>query len=216
MIPALVSRETNNHSFLSSIASRWFGAAGEVRVNHLAGPALRGDGAIQHRLCHVAEDEPAVVLVRHGVIIAKGCPGGDLSLHDDSPLSVTGNVTDDALQMFKRNLHSAQVLAEAKAWADELTAMEIQGASDLLPAWRRLEDRYGIPFGVFWSLQYRRGQKDIWASVHLMLRLAVEAERARQLRQLSIKQDIDAITGGNDEAAADARRTRAESDVRRV
>ena len=82
--------------------------------------------------------------------------------------------------MLKRNLISAQVLAEARAHADELTAMEIHGPGDLEAAWRRLESRYGIPYSTFWSLKYRSELKSIWADLHIMLRLAVEHERSRR------------------------------------
>lgn len=95
--------------------------------------------------------------------------------------------------MRNRKLLAAELLAEARAWAKELTAMEIQGPADLEPAWRRLEARYGIAFGTLHSLRYRKDLKDIWASQHAMLRMAVEHERSRRARTLSIKQDIKSI-----------------------
>lgn len=96
----------------------------------------------------------------------------------------------------KRNLISAQLLAEARAWADELTAMEIRGPGDLEPAWRRLEARYGVPYSTFWSLRYRDDLKDIWASLHLMLKLAVEAEHERRASQASHRQFITRAVSG--------------------
>lgn len=86
--------------------------------------------------------------------------------------------------MRNRQLLSAQLLAEARTWADELTSMEIQGPFDLEDAWRRLETRYGIPVATFWSLRYRKELKDIWASLHRMLQLAVESERSRRASQV--------------------------------
>lgn len=91
----------------------------------------------------------------------------------------------------KRNLISAQLLEEAKEWAKELTAMEIRGPGDLEAAWHRLETRYGIPYSTFWSLRYREDLKDIWASLHRMLEMAVEHERSRRAAQLSHRQFIN-------------------------
>lgn len=91
----------------------------------------------------------------------------------------------------QRSLLSAQLLAEARAWAEELTSLEIGGSDDLEDAWTRLERRYGIPVATFFSLRYRKDLKDIWASLHYMLELAVEAERARRARQLSHQDFIE-------------------------
>lgn len=93
----------------------------------------------------------------------------------------------------QRSLLSAQLLAEARAWAEELTSLEIGSGDDLEDAWRRLERRYGIPTATFFSLRYRKDLKDIWASLHLMLRLAVEAERDRCARRLTLKSQTEAI-----------------------
>lgn len=92
--------------------------------------------------------------------------------------------------MRQRQLLSAQLLAEARGWADELTQMEIKGPFDLEDAWRRLEARHGIPFATFWSLRYRKELKDIWASLHRMLQMAVEHERSRKVAQLSHHQFV--------------------------
>jgi hypothetical protein len=98
--------------------------------------------------------------------------------------------------MFKRNLIAAQVLAEARGWAEELTALEVQGPGDLEPAWRRLEGRYGIPYSTFWSLKYRPELKSIWADLHVMLKLAVEHERSRRAAQLSHHNFIEKVVTG--------------------
>ncbi len=95
----------------------------------------------------------------------------------------------------QRALISAQVLAEARAWANELTSLEIEGPGDLEPAWRRLENRYGIPYSTFWSLKYRTELKSIWADLHLMLKLAVEHERSRRAAQLSHHKFVETVTG---------------------
>lgn len=99
--------------------------------------------------------------------------------------------------MRNRALISAQMLTEARQWADELTGMEITGPRDLEDAWRRLETRYGIPYSTFWSLRYRADLKDIWASLHRMLQLAVEHERSRRAANLSHHEFINAAVSGS-------------------
>lgn len=101
--------------------------------------------------------------------------------------------------MRQRQLLAEQVLTEARAWAEELTEFEIKGPFDLYPAWERLENRYGIPVQTFWSLRYRKELKDVWASLHLMLRLAVDSERRlrglRQDNQQAITAILEARSG---------------------
>lgn len=212
--------DTTQGSFLARVIRgidfKVGGPARERGEDHLAGPSGLGLDPIENCPRHVTEHQPAVV---YSIFVhrrlGKVSDGRDI-WHPQALLSVTGNVTEEWFVIRKRNLLAQQLLKEARAWADELTAMEIAGPGDLEPAWRRLEARYGVPFQTFWSLRYRNDLKDIWGSVHAMLRLALEDERSRRARKLSIKQDIQAITGGSDEAASDARRSRAESEVRRV
>lgn len=95
----------------------------------------------------------------------------------------------------KRSLLSAQLLEQAREWARELTALEMQGPHDLEFAWHRLEARYGIPYATFHSLRYRKDLKDIWVSLYFMLQEAVEQERSRRAAQLSNRQFInEAVT----------------------
>lgn len=93
----------------------------------------------------------------------------------------------------KRSLLSAELLEEAREWAKELTALEVQGPNDLEFAWRRLEARYGIPYATLHSLRYRKDIKDIWASLHRLLQMAVEQERSRKAAQLSHRQFINKV-----------------------
>lgn len=96
----------------------------------------------------------------------------------------------------KRSLLSAQLLAQSRAWANELTAMEITGPGDLEAAWRRLETRYAIPYSAMWSLRYRPDLKDVWASIYELLRLAVEQERGRRAAQSAHRQEIASLLKG--------------------
>ena len=91
----------------------------------------------------------------------------------------------------KRSLLSAELLDQAREWAKELTALEMQGPHDLESAWRRLEIRYGIPYATLHSLRYRKDLKDIWASLYILLQQAVEHERSRRAAQLSHRQFIN-------------------------
>lgn len=199
---------------------RWH-PAGERNDNSPAGPADLGGGPVRNLLGDVAEQQPAILFsIRRrvgkpsdgAVLDVRGNhpnPSADavpaeladltagttdfarhLELHTD-PRSVQGSV----FKMSKRNLISAQMLAEARAWADELTAMEITGPGDLDPAWRRIETRYGIPYSTLWSLKYRHDLKDIWASLHRMLQLAVEHERSRRVRLASHHTFIEKAVG---------------------
>jgi hypothetical protein len=160
------------------------------KSNYLAGAPDRRHGPGQHRLRHIADQYPAVVLSIRRARLAKGCDGSDLAAHRETPLSNACSVLGMASMFRKRNLISAQMLAEARAWASELTAMEIQGPGDLEPAWRRLEARYSIPYSTFWSLRYRDDLKDVWASIYIMLQQAVEQERSRRAAQLSHHQFV--------------------------
>jgi len=149
-----------------------------------------GGLAISNRFRHVAEHEPAILFsIRRRQVLAKGHDADVLARHLNV-LPVPRSVTVEMLKVRKRHLISAQMVAEARAWANELTEREIRGPFDLEGAWRRLEARYGIPVATFWSLRYRRDLKDVWASIHTMLRLAVEAERTTKLNNQQHQQTI--------------------------
>jgi hypothetical protein len=148
--------------------------------NYLTGRAAPGAGAFQNRFRDVSEHEPAILFsIRRQV--AKLDDGLAASRTHDTELRLSArSVAGSVFRMRKRKLVADEVVSEARAWAKELTAIEITGPGDLEPAWRRLETRYGIPYSTFWSLRYQKDLKDVWASIHTMLRLAVEAERARR------------------------------------
>lgn len=169
------------------------------RNNDLAGPiSARGRSAAQNRLGDIAQQQPAIfVSIRRSIrrsVLAKGRDGSDLIGHRQALPSVPRSVTGKVLKMDKRNLISSQLLEQARDWADELTHLEMRGPGDLEPAWRRLEARYGIPYSTFWSLRYRFDTlKDIWASLHVMLKVALDIERAQRAAQLSQKDHITAL-----------------------
>jgi hypothetical protein len=167
--------------------------AGERGVYHPAGAPVRGRGPSQNRLRDIAQQKPAILFSLHRSILAKGRDRADLAGHREALPVNAHSVAGSTFQMLKRNLISAQVLAEARSCADELTALEVQGPGDLDPAWRRLENRYGIPYSTFWSLKYRPDLKGIWADLHLMLKLAVEHERSRRAAQLSHSNFIEKV-----------------------
>jgi hypothetical protein len=97
-------------------------------------------------------------------------------------------------------MNDAALVDEAAAWARELTLREARGPGDRENAWRRLEARYGITFGAFWSLRYRR-PKAILASLYLRLRAAYAAECERQRRKLEHEIAITRATAGPDHPA---------------
>lgn len=71
----------------------------------------------------------------------------------------------------------------ARCWASELVSRESKGPGDMENAMHRLETRYGIPWRTFWSLRYRP-PPDIMFSVWNRLRVAYEADCARQIKRL--------------------------------
>jgi hypothetical protein len=80
-------------------------------------------------------------------------------------------------------MSNASHISEAARWADWLTKTESRGPGDMPNAWRRLEQRYGIPFQTFRNLRYQH-PKDIWAGLYLKLKAAHEMEKQRQFNQL--------------------------------
>jgi hypothetical protein len=102
---------------------------------------------------------------------------------------------DTPLRLGKRALRAAQMLAEAREWANELTLMEMRDpAEPLEEVWQRLEVKTGVPYGAFWSLRWRGSLKDIWGSIHSLLKDARDAEHARRRRIEQHEADIAAIT----------------------
>lgn len=89
---------------------------------------------------------------------------------------------------------------EAAGWAKALTQREARGPGDIENAWRRLEARYGISYGVFWALRYRKPQ-DIFTSVYSRLQDAYRAECERQMRMLAHEIEITKAKTGASHAA---------------
>ena len=96
--------------------------------------------------------------------------------------------------MCKKFLREAQMsdaayVDQAADWARSLTKIEARGPGDIENAWRRLEQKYGVPARAYWALRYRP-PKNIVASIYFGLRAAYEAECARQLRRLQHEFEI--------------------------
>ncbi len=111
-------------------------------------------------------------------------------------------VAERRLQMCKRFLqeplmNEAAFVDQAVEWASKLTAAESRGPGDQPNAWRRLETRYGVSAGVFWSLRYRR-PKQIAASIYYRLCAAYKAECERQMRRLRNESEIARRVAGPD------------------
>lgn len=71
----------------------------------------------------------------------------------------------------------------------ELTRMEVRGPGDTPGAWRRLEARYGVDYGTFWALRYRRPAA-IFSHILRRIEHAYAAECERQTRRLQHELDI--------------------------
>jgi 2-phospho-L-lactate transferase/gluconeogenesis factor (CofD/UPF0052 family) len=88
---------------------------------------------------------------------------------------------------------SAAVI-EAKRLANELIRFESRGAGDTENAMRRLANRYGISWRVFWNLRYRAPQ-DVFVSVFEKLQEAHRAECGRQIERLRHEIQIAKLSG---------------------
>ncbi len=65
----------------------------------------------------------------------------------------------------------------------EMTQHEARGPGDMESAWRRLEQRYAIPWRIFWALRYRK-PKEIADEIYARLEGAYRHECERQKRKL--------------------------------
>jgi hypothetical protein len=115
------------------------------------------------------------------------------------------------LQMCKKYLRgvkempSAHVL-EARRMANELVAWETKGNGDTENAMRRVEAKYGVPFGFQWSLRYRP-PGDVLMGLFLRLQAAYQQKLNDQLKRLEHERSITEAKGWfaqNLVAAADA------------
>lgn len=101
-------------------------------------------------------------------------------------------------------MSSVGVVTEARGWAKEMIAREAKGPGDFENAMRRIETRFGVPYGLLWSLRYRHGLKDILASSYVRLKIAYEAQCAQQIRKLEHELEITKAKAGADHAAVRA------------
>jgi hypothetical protein len=88
----------------------------------------------------------------------------------------------------------------AVKWSKELTRMEARGPGDMPNAWRRLEARYGVEYGTFWALRYRRPAA-IFSHILRGIESAYRAECARQARLLAHEAAIAEAALGPDHVA---------------
>jgi hypothetical protein len=109
-------------------------------------------------------------------------------------------VAHEVLEIRKRSLRAAQMLAEARAFADAITLAEMQFPAEPLEAvWHRIETKYGIPFGTMWSLRWRFSSlKDIWASLYSMLRDTHALIEGREAARIAHQHRIDDLIGRRD------------------
>lgn len=99
-----------------------------------------------------------------------------------------------------RQMSELVYVEQATVWSRELVRREARGPGDTANAMRRLANRYGIPFSIWWSLRYRT-PKEIAVSIYFRLRAAYEAECERQLRKLRDEIAITKAIAGPDHAA---------------
>ena len=83
---------------------------------------------------------------------------------------------------------------EAKRIVNELLKLESRGAGDLEASMRRLGNRYGLDWRVFWRLRYRT-PKDVFVSVFEKLKEAHRAECRRQIERLNHELQIAQLKG---------------------
>ena len=89
---------------------------------------------------------------------------------------------------------------EASGIAKWLTQKEASGPGDMENAWRRLENRYGLPWRMFWALRYRP-PRIIDSVLFERLRAAYQAECGRQMKKLQHELSITEKISGPDNAA---------------
>lgn len=94
-------------------------------------------------------------------------------------------------------------VTDARTWANELIRRESRGPGDMENAMRRLENRYGVPWRVFWKLRYRP-PSDIMAGVYFQLKEAYERECTRQRGLLQHEIEITRLIAGPDAPAVRA------------
>jgi hypothetical protein len=101
---------------------------------------------------------------------------------------------------------SGSHVIEARRMASELVAWETKGNGDTENAMRRVEAKYGVPFGFQWSLRYRP-PNDLLMGLFLRLQSAYQQKLNDQLKRLEHERSITEAKGWfaqNLVAAADA------------
>lgn len=92
--------------------------------------------------------------------------------------------------------------AEARRIVNELLHMESRGPGDMESAMRRLANRYGLPWRVFWTVKYRQ-PRDLLCGVMAKLREAHAAECQRQMERLKHELEIVRASGVHVQDLAD-------------
>lgn len=80
-------------------------------------------------------------------------------------------------------------VSEAQMWASHMVLREARGPGDTENAMRRLENRYGIPWRVFWNLRYRT-PADVMVGLYRQLQAAYTMECERQERLLAHERHV--------------------------
>lgn len=83
---------------------------------------------------------------------------------------------------------------QAQRLVNEMLRWESRGAGDMENAMRRLGNRHGIPWRVFWTMKYRT-PKDLFVSVFEEIKAAHKAEAQRQLQKVQHELQIAEING---------------------
>lgn len=79
----------------------------------------------------------------------------------------------------------------------EMTQHEARGPGDMENAWRRFEQRYAIPWRIFWALRYRK-PKEIADEIYTRLQAAYFHECERQKRKLEAQLEKTKLARGPD------------------
>lgn len=82
----------------------------------------------------------------------------------------------------------------AQRLVNEMLRWESRGAGDMENAMRRLGNRHGIPWRVFWTLKYRM-PKDLFVGVYEEIKASHNAEAKRQLRKVQHELQTAEING---------------------
>lgn len=83
---------------------------------------------------------------------------------------------------------------QAQRLVNEMLRWESRGAGDTENAMRRLGNRHGIPWRVFWTMKYRT-PKDLFVSVFEEIKAAHKTEAQRQLRKVQHELQIAEVNG---------------------